>query len=60
MPENEWSTKAHVEAHCHDCGWECYAKNAHGAGARHARAHKHTVRVEKEKTYMYEHGTKAG
>jgi len=43
----------HPRALCDDCGWECWAKNAHGAGAIHAKSHEHTVHVEIELSYTY-------
>ena len=33
-------------AECRDCGWGSTARNAHGNGARHAKAHGHKVYVE--------------
>ena len=53
---SEWRTKPDVQAICYDCGWESYDANAHGNAARHARAHRHTVAIRIERTYVYEHG----
>lgn len=49
----------HAHAECLDCSWQSHANNAHGNGARHARAHRHIVLVTVERTYTY-HGTSKG
>lgn len=52
----EW-TKTTAEAHCLTCGWTCLKRNAHGAGARHARTHQHCVRIEISSASYYNHET---
>lgn len=46
-------TKADTMATCFDCSWVSYAKNSWGNGARHARAHDHTVHVQVVRIYIY-------
>lgn len=58
--KREWSTRRDCTAECQDCNWRCDASNADGVGAKHARKHKHTVRVQVEFALIYEHGRKYG
>jgi len=51
----EWSTRAEYTAECQTCGWTCVGPNAQGTGARHARAHKHCVRVQVDVARIYNH-----
>lgn len=51
----EWSTKPDYFAECMTCGWRSAASNAQGNAARHARGHKHCVRVEVSRAVIYNH-----
>jgi len=52
----EWKTRRDVQAECLTGGWKCFARNAHGAAAKHARKHVHSVRVEIAFVCIYDHG----
>jgi hypothetical protein len=36
----------HHVARCDDCKWECFSRNAHAVGVKHARQYKHKVGIE--------------
>ena len=46
---------AAIHAECATCGWSCQARNAHGAGAIHAKAHGHKVNVEQITVAIYDY-----
>jgi len=46
---------AAVQANCETCGWICQKRNAHGVGARHAKAHGHKVYVEQVTIAIYDY-----
>lgn len=48
-----WRTKPTFRADCDQCDWKCYAQNADGVAAQHARRHRHVVRVEIERIVVY-------
>lgn len=53
MMRQTYAGRPAQHAWCVDCGWESWAKNAQGNGARHSDAHGHTVHVEVASSYTY-------
>lgn len=54
-PSGEWSTKPDMRAECLTCGMQWKTPNALGISAIHARRQNHCVRVEVERTVVYDH-----